>query len=212
MSEKVHQLCATIARHPSKINLLNEAITTAITDAHADAYRPLLDLLRKLTADPQLASFLAAKLQAILISLLQTILDRQDRTLLHLLGETYLMADAVQRGEFIRRLLGEVSAQDLVGRLAWPGVVVGDVLEHLGNELESGREVDLGGVGSLLIKLPHLNELQLPEETVPVFKKSKYNSTQIIKDCCCSSWPANQPPVRCCSTCTTAWATACSPN
>lgn len=185
MSEKVHQLCATIARHPSKINLLNEAIATAIADAHPDAYRPLLDLLRKLTPDPQLASFLAAKLQAILLSLLQTLLDRQDRTLLPLLGETYLLADAEQQGEFVRRLLGKVGPQDLVGRLQWPGVVVGRVLEELADAVESGKGVGLEGVGSLLMKLPHLNELQLPEETIPVFKKSRSQSMQITKDCCC---------------------------
>jgi hypothetical protein len=44
--DKINQLCRIIAASPSKINLLNEAITIAIDSGITDCFRPILQLAK----------------------------------------------------------------------------------------------------------------------------------------------------------------------
>ncbi len=70
MNTKINQLCKTIAEHPSQINLLNQALSLALTPPSLTHIALILDLISKLITQSQIRSFLTTKLKAIFITLL----------------------------------------------------------------------------------------------------------------------------------------------
>jgi len=71
MNPKINQLCKKIAEHPSQINLLNQAITLALSPPSIPDLSQIVELISKLPRQSGLNSFISAKLKIIFLSLLE---------------------------------------------------------------------------------------------------------------------------------------------
>jgi len=71
MNAKINQLCKKIAEHPSQINLLNQAISIAVSPPSLPDLSQIVELISKLPRQSGLSSFISAKLRVIFLSLLE---------------------------------------------------------------------------------------------------------------------------------------------
>lgn len=71
MNPKINQLCKKIAEHPSQINLLNQAITLALSPPSIPDLSQIVELISKLPRQSGLNNFISAKLKIIFLSLLE---------------------------------------------------------------------------------------------------------------------------------------------
>lgn len=73
--DKINQLCRVIAASPSKINLLNEAVTIAIDSGTAECFRPILKLARSIGSEGVVGKFKEAKVKVVFAVLLEQYLQ-----------------------------------------------------------------------------------------------------------------------------------------
>ena len=71
MNPKINQLCKKIAEHPSQINLLNQAITLALSPPSLSDLSQIVELISKLPNQSGLSNFISSKLKVIFLSLLE---------------------------------------------------------------------------------------------------------------------------------------------
>ena len=55
MSEKVQQLCEVIAKHPSKINLLNDVLKLTLSQPNYPAISAVVNLMKKMSTQEELS-------------------------------------------------------------------------------------------------------------------------------------------------------------
>lgn len=71
MSERVNQLCKTIASNPAKINLVTEAIRIALEAGQIECFVPIVELLKSLDQSQEIIKFRDNKLMVIFAHLNQ---------------------------------------------------------------------------------------------------------------------------------------------
>lgn len=70
MNSKIHQLCQNIAKHPSLINNLSQAIALAIEEQSVESFRLILELVSELKKEEKVGDFLDKKNLVIFAALL----------------------------------------------------------------------------------------------------------------------------------------------
>lgn len=73
--DKINQLCRIIAASPSKINLLNEALTIAMESGLADCFRPIIKLAKSISNDGVVGKFKEGKMKVVFAVLLEQYLQ-----------------------------------------------------------------------------------------------------------------------------------------
>lgn len=117
MSEKINQLCKDIAAHPSKINLLNEAIMQALSQPSAAAFRPIVELLASMEHLPQVAKFRDNKVHVIFRCLTELCFDEPDSGLSELIQKSFSIS--TQKDALAEQFITLLSSSNIEW-LEWP--------------------------------------------------------------------------------------------
>lgn len=119
MSETIHQLCQTIAKHPSKINLINQALEVALQSPKASHLKIILDLIETLKQEVKVGSFLQNKNKAIFIALLAMARHSYpDQEVMSLIGKSFSLSE--QSDELVLFFLEEMNQKAMQWTTAWP--------------------------------------------------------------------------------------------
>ena len=92
MSAKVQQLCSNIAKHPSKINLLNEVLTLILAKPNCRDLGVVVELMMKMVEKEECAVFLSKKIRAIFMTLLEISSFEDEEDKMSLLKKCYDMS------------------------------------------------------------------------------------------------------------------------
>lgn len=91
MISKIQQLCKSIAKHPSKVNLVNQALATALGSPNHQDLKAILELIEKMTTSGSqgIIDFWVNKVRAIFMVLLALAVEEADDETMFLLQKCY---------------------------------------------------------------------------------------------------------------------------